>query len=180
MTESDTPQKYVKEGKAAYQRGDFVAAAKAFEVAVQGYKAAGDELDAAEMANNCSVAFLQAGEAEPALQAVEGTVEVFAAAGDTRRQGMAVGNRAAALEALGRLDEAAQGYQESADLLEQAGDDEARASVMKSLSALQLRTGHQLQALATMQAGLEGVKKPTFQQRFLKRLLRIPYQLMNK
>jgi tetratricopeptide (TPR) repeat protein len=180
MSETMSPKKLDQEGKAAYKRGDYGNSARCFQAAAEGYAALDDRLNAAEMANNCSVAYLQAGEAEAALKAVEGTPEVFAAAGDIRRQGMALGNLGSALEAVDRLDEAGEAYLQSAELLEQAKDTQARASVMQSLSALQLRTGRHLQALATMQAGLEGMERPSPRQRMLKRLLQVPYQMLNK
>jgi tetratricopeptide (TPR) repeat protein len=180
MSEVNSPQSLAKEGKSAYQRGDYLAAARAFEAARSGFSTARDELNAAEMANNSSVAYLQAGEAEEALKAVEGTPEIFAQAGDLKRQGMAVGNQAAALEALERLDEALVAYQQSADILQETGEDQLRANVMNSLSMLQFRMGKQLQALATMHAGLEGVEKPSPKQRFLKKLLNIPIDMITK
>ena len=175
-----TPEQLAREGTEAYKKGDFLAAAQAFQAAAESYAAGGDHLNAAEMKNNCSVAYLQAGEAEAALRAVEGTVEVFAAAGDLRRQGLAAGNLGAALEELDRFEEAAQAYQQSAEALEKAGEDALRAHVMQSLSSVQLRTGKHLQAVANMQSGLEGVKRPTPQQRMLKRLLQIPFNMLNK
>lgn len=180
MHEIIDPQKHAKEGKSAYQRGDYLNAAHSFEAASDAFKAAGDVLNAAEMANNASVAFLQAGEAEKALIAVEGTTEAFASANDIRRQGMALGNRAAALEELSRNDEALKDYQESSELLEQAGEDQLRANVMNSISALQFRMGHQLEALASMQAGLAGIKHPNPKQRLIKRLLQIPFNIFSK
>lgn len=175
-----SPQVQAREGQAAYKRGDALAAARHFEAARQAYKSAGDPLSAAEMANNASVAYLQSDQAEAALQAVEGTDEVFAQAGDLRRQGMALGNIAAALEALDRVQEALSAYQQSADILEQAGEDQLRANVMQALSMLQFREGRQLQALASMQAGLEGVQRPNPKQKFLKKLLQIPMDMVHK
>lgn len=180
MSETASPNELANQGKSAYKRGDYIAAASVFRAASQGYKAAGDVLNAAEMANNSSVAYLQAGEAESALEVVEDTPEIFAEFGDLKRQGMALGNEAAALEALKRLDEAVEIYQQSADLLAQAGEDKLRANVMQSLSTLQFRTGRQLEALSTMQNGLEGVKRPSPQQRFLKKLFRIPFDMINR
>lgn len=180
MTETLNPKQFDKEGKAAYKRGDYPAAAKAFEAAAAGYEAQGDVLTAAEMKNNACVAYLQAEEAEAALAAVDGTAAVFAAAGDLKRQGMALGNYAAALEALDRIDEAFDAYEQSAQVLEQAGEDQLRLKVFQSLSELQLRTGRQLQALASMQAGLESTKHLSPQQRMLKRLLDIPFKMLNK
>ena len=180
MSETISPNQLVKEAKKAYEMGSFVESAHAFEAAAQAFLSSGDELMASEMRNNSSVAFLQAGEAEAALQAVEGTAEIFAQADDTRRQGMALGNLGAALEALSRVGESMEAYLQSAELLKQAGEADLRMHVMRSLSALQLRSGLQIEALATMQAGLEGVEKPSPKQRLLKRLLNIPSKLLNK
>jgi tetratricopeptide (TPR) repeat protein len=73
-----------------------------------------DELNAAEMKNNESVALLQAGKAKEALQATDGTEEVFQKAGDIKRQGIAVSNRAAALEGLKKWKEALAEYDRAA------------------------------------------------------------------
>jgi len=180
MDEPISINQLITEGKSAYQQGDFIAAGRAYEAAAASYQAAGDPLNAAEMRNNSSVAYLQAGERQAALNAVEGTPSIFASAGDVRRQGMALGNLGSALEANNRLAEAAEAYQQSADLLSQSGEQDLRAYVMKSLSALQLRKGQHVEALATMQAGLEGMEHPKPQERLLKRLLRAPFKFLGK
>lgn len=173
-------QQLAKEGKKAYEHGEYLAAAQAFVAAREAYIASGQSLDAAEMANNASVAYLQAEDGQAALEVVEGTDQTFAQAGDLRRHGMALGNRAAALEALDRDEEAIQTYFEAAKVLEQAGEDQLRASTMQSLSMLQFQMGRQLQALASMHSGIEGVKRPTPKQIFLKRLLNIPMDMLAK
>jgi tetratricopeptide (TPR) repeat protein len=180
MSDSVSPDKLAIEGKSAYQNGNYMAAAQAFEAAQKGYLSQGDKLNAAELANNCSVAYLQAGKGQAAFEAVEWTVDIFAEAGDLRRQGMALGNLASALEAVDRDDEALEAYHQSAGLLEKAGEDQLRANVMHSLSMLQFRSGKQLQALASMQSGLEGVKHPTPKQSLLKKLLRIPIDMLTR
>jgi tetratricopeptide (TPR) repeat protein len=180
MAETLNPKQLDEEGKAAYARKDFLAAARAFQAASQGYASTGDVLSSAEMSNNASVALLQARDAEGALQAVGATPEIFAQAGDLRREGMALGNLGAALEGLKRYDEAMEAYEQSAEVFKQIGAEDLRANVLKSLSALQLRTGRQMQALASMQAGLDQVEKPTPQQSLLKRLLRLPLQMLGK
>lgn len=167
-----------KEAKDAYQRGDFETAAKLFQAAAQNYAAGGDKVNEAEMLNNCGVAYLRLGDGTAALKAVEATPATFAAAGDIRRQGLALGNLGDALESVGRKQEAADIYTQSAELLEQAGEEEMRAHVLQSLSKLQLKSGRQIEALATMEAGLEGFKKPSLKQRILKKLLRFPFKLM--
>ncbi len=178
MSELVSPKQLAKEARQAYQQADYLAAARAFEAAAQGYKAVDDHLNVAEMSNNSSVAYLQAGDGDSALRVVQGTPDIFSAGGDLLRQGMALGNLGAALEAVDRLDDAIQAYQQSADVLKQANETEMRASVMQSLSALQLKTGHQLEAMATMQAGLDGLKKPSPKQRALRKLLNLPSKVI--
>jgi tetratricopeptide (TPR) repeat protein len=180
MSDAVSTDKLIKEGKSAYQNGDYLAAVRAFETAQQVYLSQGNSLDAAEMANNCSVAYLQAGDGQAALKAVEGTDVTFAEAGDLRRQGMALGNLGSALEAVDRTEDAVEAYLQSASLLEKAGEDQLRANVMHSLSMLQFRTGKQLQALASMQNGLQGVKRPTPKQSLLKKLISIPVDMLTK
>lgn len=180
MSEILSVQELVKEAQGAYQGGDYLRAARTFEAAANALNAQGNSLEAAEQQNNSCVAYLQAGESQAAVTAVERTVEVFAAAGDVRRQGLALGNLGSALDAAGRLDEAALAYQRSAEALRDTGETQMRLHVLQSLSALQLRTGRQLQALATMQAGLNGAGKLTVQQRMLKKILDIPFKMLGR
>ena len=175
-----TPAQLAEEARGIYQAGEYTSAGQLYQAAAQAYQAVNEALLAAEMANNSSVAWLQAGEANQALQAVGGTPDIFGAAGDVRRQAMALGNQAAALEALRRRDEAMALYQQSADLLQQAGEGELRAYVMQAISKLQFRAGRHFEALASMQAGMEGIRHPTLKQRVLKRLLRLPLRSLTK
>jgi len=180
MTEEDSAKMYAKRGKMAYERGDYTQAAEDFKEAQKAYILLGDVINAAEMANNCCVAYLQVNEPEKALQAVEGTPEIFAQVNDLTRQGMALGNYAEALSELDQPDEAIDAYLQSANVFEQAGEDQLRANVLQSLSQFQFQEGRQLEALASMQSGMEGIKKPSPKQRFLKRLLSIPFDMLNK
>lgn len=179
MNDILTPKQIAKEAKSAYRAGDYANAAQSFEAARQGYLAENNTRMAAEMSNNCSVASLQAGDHEIALQAVAGIDTIFAETGDRKLQAMTLGNRAAALEALDRLEEAEQVYWQAAEIFKEIGETELRLPIMQAISALQLRTGRQLQAVASMYAGVDKVEKPTLKQRFLKRLLGIPIGMLN-
>ncbi len=180
MSETLAPEDLSESGKAAFEAGEFQRAAELFQAAADGFRQAGQLIDSAEMNNNLSVALLHAGEAEAALQAVDGTPEFFGREGDRRRQAMAFGNQGAALAALDRPDEAEAAYQESAALLRDLGEDELHASVMRAVSELQLKGGRHLEAVASMQTGLDGIKKPKLQQRMLRRLLKMPFKLINR
>ena len=178
MSETISKKQLISEARVSYKKGRYLDAARAFDAVAKSYQAEGDELNAAEMRNNASVSYLQAGETQLAFQAVEGTDEIFASAEDVLRQGIALGNLGAALQADSKYTEAIDTYERSAELLKQAGEGEFRAKVMQSLSQLQLKTGRQFEALATMEAGLEGIERPSAKQSFLKRLLKLPYKYM--
>lgn len=180
MIEHLSTEQLAAEGKKEFEAGKYLSAAKSFKAAMEGYNLAGDPARAAEMANNCCVALLQADEPGEALSVVKDTVSVFEKLDDVKRQAMALGNRAAALEALNRLEEAEADYQRSAELLKEVGEDELRMNVMQSLSALKLRSGRSLEALADMQSGVEGIEKPKPRHRLLKRLLEVPTRLINR
>jgi tetratricopeptide (TPR) repeat protein len=180
MEETFSPQELEKEAKRAYKKKDFLSAAEAFQASAEGFSQNGLRLEAAEMLNNASVAYLQANQPESALEAALDTDKTFSSAGDQRREAIALGNQAAAYEALGEIDAATQAYQTSADLLKEIGDQELRPAIMQSLAAIQMRRGQQMEALFTMQAGLEGIENPGFKQKLLKKILRSPFSYFNR
>jgi tetratricopeptide (TPR) repeat protein len=172
-------QEISKKGKAAFEAGNFPQADSLFLEAQQSYEQSGDKLMAAEMKNNRCVALLQMDRAEEALEIVTNTDLLFEQAGDKNRQAIALSNQASALEALDRYPEAIEKYKQASDLLKELNEKEMRAYVLKSLAALQLKTGEQLQSLATMQAALESKKKLSLREKFLKRLLKVPFKMMH-
>ncbi len=171
--DSINPTALVDQGKQEYGKGKFLAAADLFLQAAQAYSSVQDELNAAEMRNNQSVALLQAGKASEALQATEGTEEVFRKAGDLKRQGMAIGNRAAALEGLKKWDEALAEYDRAASIFEQIGEGDLHSMVRKSAANLHLKRGHIADSQMDVYDSLRLVEKPTLTQRILKFLMRI-------
>lgn len=176
--ETLNPQQLADEGKAEYEKGQYLSAARLYKAAADGFFSAGDELQAAEMANNCSVAFLKGGNAEAALEATAGTDKVFAASGDTLRRALAIGNQAAAMEELKQYENALSTYEKSAELLAEAGESELRAYVLQSISELQLKRGRYLEAYAIMREGVMGLNRPNLQQRLLKSLMQIPFKFL--
>jgi tetratricopeptide (TPR) repeat protein len=180
MNETLSPIELAEEGKKAYQQGKYYEAATAFQASAKGYEAADDQLNAAEMLNNCSVALLKGKDPETALQAVEGTEQVFATAGDKKRQAMTIGNRAAVLEALKRYDEALLEYDRAAVLFKEIGEQELRVPIMKSIAALQLRTGKSLESLASFDASLGEVEGLSAWQRFWRKIARLPMKIITR
>jgi len=161
-----------EQGKQAFRNKNFDEAADLFNQAAEGYTLIRDDLMAAEMRNNVSVALLQAGKLQESLTAALDTDQVFADAKDIKRQGMALGNQAAALEALSRYDEAIEKYDLAAQLFSQAGEGDLRALVMKSSAAIKLKAGKVTDSAFKMMGSLEAKDNPGFFERILKFLLR--------
>jgi tetratricopeptide (TPR) repeat protein len=161
------------DGKKEYGKGNYQAAAGLFSQAAQAYASLGDELNAAEMKNNESVAFLQAGRAREALQAVEGTEQVFLKAGDLKRQGIAISNRAAALEGLKKWKEALAEYDRAAVIFEQIGEGDMHSLVRKSAANINMKHLRVNDTQMDVLDSLRLVEKPTLTQRLMKFLMRI-------
>ena len=173
--ESNDPIKLAERGKQEYAQGNHAAAADLFTKAAQAYANTQDELNAAEMKNNQSVALLKAGKARDALHATDGTEAVFQKAGDIKRQGIAVGNRAAALEGLKKIDEALAEYERAASLLEEAGEGDMHSVVRKAAANLNLKRGRITAAQMDVYDSLRLVEKPNFTQRIMKFFKRIGF-----
>ena len=173
--DNNDPIQLVEQGKDEYAQGNYEAAADLFAQAAQEYSNAKDELNAAEMKNNQSVALLQAGKAKDALAATDGTEEIFQKAGDLKRQGIAVSNRAAALEGMKKVDEALAEYERAASLLEQAGEGDMHSMVRKAAANLNLKRGRVTAAQMDVYDSLRLVEKPNFTQRIMKFFKRIGF-----
>lgn len=171
--DSINPLTLAEDGKKEYGKGNYKAAAGLFSQAAQAYAFMQDELNAAEMKNNESVALLQAGKANEALQATHGTEEIFQKAGDIKRQGIAVSNRAAALEGLRKWKEALAEYDRAASLFEEAGEGDMHSIVRKAAANLNLKRGRVGDSQMDVYDSLRLVEKPTFSQRIMKFLMRI-------
>lgn len=163
--------------KRDFHKGHYKKAIEGFRYAHQIYLENDDKLNAAEMANNLSVALLQARKPKDALKVIEGTDAIFEAHADKSRQAMALGNIGAALDALKKFDEAEAAYSQSAKLFEEAGENELRSHVLKSLTAIQIRKGNQIGSILTMQESLESKERLSFKDRILKFILKLPQKL---
>lgn len=180
MSAAPSPESLERKAVAAFQAGQLDFAIQAFRSARDAYRQDGDHLKAAEMANNESVALLQSGRLQEALQAVKGTQETFLDAGDERRAALAWGNLGAALEACGDLAAAEDAYRRATAMFANLDDDEARAYTHQALSRLQIRQGRAVEAVATMQAGLETGRRLSLRDRILRFLLSLPSRLTGR
>jgi len=164
-----------EQGKKEYETGNYVAAADLFSQAAQAYASVRDELNAAEMKNNESVALLQAGKAREALQATEGTEEIFQKENNIKRQRTAISNLATALEGLKKWSEALAEYERAASLFEQSGEGDMHSMVRKAAANINLKRGHITDSQFDVYDSLRLVQKPTLTQRIMKFLIRIGF-----
>ncbi|MCX8061266.1 MAG: hypothetical protein N3D16_01660 [Anaerolineales bacterium] len=178
MTENLSPKQLSEQAEKAYREGKFSEAAQYFEAAARAYHAQGQTILAAEMWNNCGVAFVQMDKGEEAIRVIEPTLTLLQEQGDLERLGIVYGNLASAFEACGRYAEAQEAYLNSADILGKCWKGELRLYALKALSQMQLKQGKQFQALATFQSALEDASRLSLQQRLLKKLLEIPSKLL--
>jgi tetratricopeptide (TPR) repeat protein len=162
-----------EQAKQEYDKEAFAPAARLFAQAAQAYRDTHDELNAAEMKNNESVAYLRAGKADLALRATDGTEVMFQKAGDLKRQGIAVANRAAALEGLKKYSAAMTEYNRAADIFEQAGEGDMHSIVRKATAELYMKRGYISNSQMDILDSVRLAEKPTFGQRLLKFLIRL-------
>lgn len=165
-----------EQGKQEYQKGSYLVAADLFLQAAQAYEAARDDLNAAEMKNNQSVALLQAGKAKEAFQATDGTEVIFEKTQDLKRQGIAISNRAAALEGMKKWNEALAEYDRAATVFEEAGEGDMHSVVRKAAANINLKRGRITDSQMDVFDSLRLVEKPTLMQRFMKFLVRIGFR----
>jgi tetratricopeptide (TPR) repeat protein len=162
----------LKDAGLAHFRADRLdEAARAFAEAANGFAEAGERGMAAEMMNNVAVVCLAQKNWAMALQAVQATPEVFRELGDRLREAQALSNLANAHDNAGNLDEAARLYEQAIDLFAALGESENRAACWKALSGLQIKQDKKLQALASMQAGLNLSPNLSAKEKTLKGLL---------
>ncbi len=91
-----------------------------------------------------------------------------------------MGNLASALEACGDLVAAERTYAQALQRFADLNDHQAQATILGSLSQLQLKRGRPLDALSTMQAGLEHKPRRGLRDRWVQRLLALPSRLLGR
>jgi len=138
----------------------------------------GNETDEAELKNNASVAFLLAGNCQAAYETAFQTDLVFLNAGNLKFAGMSLGNQAAALEELGKNKEALVLFEKGAQVLKEADEKDLRAYILKRISAIKLKQGNHLEALAHMDAALQNANSLSKKEKFLKKLSNLVFKLI--
>jgi tetratricopeptide (TPR) repeat protein len=168
------------QGLALFRADRLDEAAQRFSEAARAFAAAGDRGGEAEMLNNLCVVRLAQKDWAAAIAAVEPTPAVFHALGDSLRATQAIANLAAAHDGAGHVEQAAALYEQAVELFGELGETENRAACFKALSALQVKQGKQLQALASMHSGLNLSPRLSGREKTLKGLLDKAMKMIGK
>ncbi len=175
---TNDPADISQQALGAYRKGELDRAIQLLQRARREFAEQDRQMEAAEAANNLSVALLLTKQPQAALEAVEGTPELFDGLGEEERAAKAYGNLAAALEAVGDLSAAEGAYREAAERFDRLGDRESRTHTLKALSQLQLRDRRPYEAAATFQAGLEGDRPSGIRARLARTVLKLTSRLL--
>jgi tetratricopeptide (TPR) repeat protein len=165
---------------ASYRSGRFAESIESYSAARKRYLDEQNLNKAAEIANNLCVVMLAAKQPQAALDVVRDTPEFFTSQGDEIHAAQAYGNLASALEACDQISSAEEAYRQAIRLFEKFGDSDNYSATLQALSRLQLRQGKPLDALSTMQGGLDSMTKPRMRDRVLRQLLKWPFRLLGR
>jgi tetratricopeptide (TPR) repeat protein len=156
-------------GLQQFQKNQFKLASESFQKCVSLLENEGMTPESAEMRNNQAVALVRIKSYQEALEALQGTPEAFHAAGDLQKEGMAFANLGNALEGLKDNPAAIEAYEKSIECFKSCGEKKLLSITLKYLSDLQMRSGKQYQALASLQSAYEESPDATLKTNFFKR-----------
>ncbi len=160
-----------QEGLQNFEKKQYKEAVKCFQACVDALELNGQTPESAEMRNNLGVALVRAKEYQKAIEALHGTDQIFANSGDVQKQGMAFANIASAYEGLKNYDEALQTYEKAKECFKACGEQKMLSIVLKYISDLQMKSGKQYQALASLQSSYEENPQSDIKNNFFKRTL---------
>jgi tetratricopeptide (TPR) repeat protein len=175
---SPNPAASAKQALSAFENGQFELAIEGFREAREGFIAAGNPLQGAEMANNLAVALVQAGRHQAALESLSGTFQIFLDHGDWIKAAQALGNEAAAYEGLNDWERAESLYQQAAERFADLDDPDNQQYTLQALSRIRLRQGRALEAVNTMQGALESKKHTNWSTRLAQKILSLPSRML--
>ena len=174
---STDPGAIAKKALAVYAKKRYEEAIELFQEAWTRYDASGDLVEAAEIANNLSVALIQVDRHQAALDTLAGTFDLFIDHGEMIKAAQALGNEAAAHEGLNNWERAEALYQQAAERFADLKDRDSQRYTLQALSRVRLRQGHAIEAVNTMQSALETGTRTTWRDRLANKILSLPSRI---
>jgi len=162
------------EAKQVYEAGNRDESVGLFEQARAAYIAAGDEAQAAAVANDLGVVYYLVGRQDQARQALQDALTTQEKLGNVLGQAKALGNLAQLMNRAGDKEAAEKNYQQAAVLFHQVGERMMEYDTFRALSQMQLQRGRWIEALGAYDFAL-GAKGGSGALRWF---LRIPLKLL--
>jgi tetratricopeptide (TPR) repeat protein len=167
-----------EEGLRLFQEGLYEEAVSRFRQAQEMFAAEGDETEAAEMVNNLGVVYRVQGRWDEAIAALEEARAAFVRLGDRNREAQTLGNLGGLYASKHERDKARDCLRQAADIFAELGDTQRQGETLLALGVQMWKTGDRSGGLATYEAGLQTLQKPTVNQRMLRALLSLRTRLL--
>jgi len=178
LVKMDDPVKLHGLGITHFRAGRFADAAQAFAMAYAAAEAAGERQRAAEALNDLGVARRELAEWVQAEAALEKAYALFAELGNATGKAQVMGNMGSVFEGQARYEEAADAYKQSAQMFQEIGDGDSAMYAWQALSQLRMKHGQWLSAVAAYEEGIENLPDRSLKKGLLKRILRLPGNLL--
>lgn len=162
------------QAKKNYEAGNRAESVALFEQARAAYTAAGDEAQAAAVANDLGVVYYLVGRMDQARHALQDSLSAQEKLGNVLGQAKAIGNLAQLMNRAGEKDAAEKNYLRSAELFHQVGERMMEFDTYRALSQMQLQRGRWIEALSTYDLALAAKGGASF----LRWFLQIPLKLL--
>ena len=169
-----------EEGLRLFQEGLYEEAATKFRGAQEMFASAGNEIDAAEMTNNLGIIHRVRGRWDEAIAALEEARDAFVRLGDRDREAQTLGNLGGLYASKGERAKAKECLRQAADIFAELGDSQHRGETLLALGVQAWKIGDRSEALATYEAGLNTLQKPTARQKALRGLLKLRTRLLSR
>jgi tetratricopeptide (TPR) repeat protein len=180
MTDKTTSQGSKEEGLRLFQEGLYEEAIVNFEKAQEMFAAEGDDVQAAEMVNNRGVIYRMQGQWDKAIAALEEAKTAFAGLGDRNREAQTLGNLGGLYAEQGEREKADECLRQAADIFAELGDEQRHGETLLALGVQEWKKGDRSSGLATYEAGLHTLQKPSASQKALRGLLGLRNRLLGQ
>jgi tetratricopeptide (TPR) repeat protein len=180
MTDKTTSQGLKEEGLRLFQEGLYEEAIVSFEKAQEMFTAEGNDIEAAEMVNNLGVIHRMQGQWDEAIAALEEAKAAFARLGDRNHEAQTLGNLGGLYAEQGQREKANECLRQAADIFAELGDEQRHGEILLALGVQEWKKGDRSSGLATYEAGLHTLQKPSTSQKALRGLLGLRNRLLGQ
>jgi tetratricopeptide (TPR) repeat protein len=180
MGETKTAQEIKEEGMRLFHEGLYEEAVAKFEKARQMFAAEGNEIEEAETVNNLGVVYRKQDKWNEAIAALEEAKATFVKLGDRSREAQTLGNLGGLYADQNERGKAKECLREAADIFAELGDKERQGETLLALGVQLWKTDDRSGGLATYEAGLQILPRPTIRQKTVRNLLRMRNRLLGQ